>query len=247
MQENINMTRPFIGQILLDGGFLSRQDLELALEEQKRTNELLGQVLVRMGVIDPIGIKAALSVQSYLKLGRLEDAIRIAAGVRRKLGELLVHSGRITDSQLEQALAEQKKSGEKLGEVLMRLGLLTEEQLNGLLFFQRIQGEATPSPGPLRLGEILITTGFISRRQLDEALAKQAISGKQLGEVLIEGGYVGPRDVKQCMRLQEMLLAAVLAAVLTACGSAGFVDKPANPNTVKTDQTVAFETPEKKI
>jgi hypothetical protein len=234
-------TRRPIGQILLDGGFLSRRDLELALEEQKRTNELLGQVLVRLGLIDPTDVKAALSVQSYLNLGRLEDAVRIASGVRRKLGELLIQSGRITDSQLEQALAEQKRSSERLGDVLIRLGLLTEEQLSGLLAFQRIQGEAIPSPGPLKLGEILVTTGILSRPQLDEALRKQTISRKQLGEVLIEEGYAEPRHVKHGMRLQEMLLAAVLAAVLTACGGAGSVDTTTITNPTKTEQVATSD------
>lgn len=228
--------KPQLGQILLDGGFLSRQDLEVALVEQKKTNELLGQVLVRMGVIDPLDITAALSVQSYLHIGRLEDAVRIAAGVRRKLGELLFHSGRITERQLEQALAEQQRSGEKLGKVLMRLGLLTEEQLNGLLYFQRIQEEAIPSPGPLRLGELLVTTGRLTRDQLDKALGKQAASRKQLGDVLIEEGYVEPRHVKQGMRLQEMLLAAVLAALLTACGAAGPADYAAPSDATKSGQ-----------
>ena len=51
-----------IGQILVSGGFLSSRDLELALEEQQRTNELLGKVLVRMGVLDPADLEAVLSV-----------------------------------------------------------------------------------------------------------------------------------------------------------------------------------------
>jgi hypothetical protein len=219
MKKVQNYTRPRIGRILLDGGFLSQQDLARALKEQNRTNELLGQVLVRMGILDSADIKAALSVQSHL--GRIEDAVRIAAGARRKLGELLVQSGRITQSQLDQALVEQKRTGEKLGEVFIRLGLLTEQQLNGLLDFQRIQGAASPLPGPLKLGEILVSTGCISRLQLDNALRKQTIAGKKLGEVLIEEGYAQPHHVKQGIRLQHMLIAAVLAALLTACGGSG--------------------------
>ena len=215
-----------IGQILLDGGFLSQRDLELALEEQKHTNELLGEALVRMGVVDQVDIKAALAVQGYLHLGRLEDAIRVAAGVRKKLGELLIRSGRITEKQLEQALGEQKRSGEKLGKVFMRMGLLTEEQLSGLLHFQRLQDEAIPSPGPLRLGELLVTTGSITRDQLDKALEKQFHTRKKLGEVLIEEGYAQPRHVKHGLRLQEMLLAAALAALLTARGAVGSDNYP---------------------
>jgi len=243
MQKHI---RRRIGQILLDGGFLSRSDLELALEEQKNTNELLGEVLIKMGLIDPMDIKAALAVQAYLHLGRLEDAVRAAAGVRRKLGELLVRSGRIAENHLEQALAEQKRTGEKLGEILMRLGLLTEEQLNGLLAFQRVQGEGAPSSSPLRLGELLVSTGCVTRPQLDEALGKQALSRKQLGAVLVEEGYAEPRHIKHGMRLQEMLLAAVLAAFLAACGG-GPADTSAVTNQAETSQLATNQTTTSQI
>src|ERR1700690_635966 len=158
----------FIGQILIDGGFLPRQNVEAALEEQKKTNELLGQVLVRMNIIDPADIKLALSVQEHLD--SVEDAAKLAAGVRRQLGELLVQAGRITNEQLEHAIAEQKRIGEKIGEVLIRQGLLTERELHGVLDFQQNQGNAKPIPGPLKLGEILVSSGPISRSQLDDAL-----------------------------------------------------------------------------
>ncbi len=62
----------YIGQILVDGGFVSSKDLEFALEEQRNTNELLGEVLTKMGVIDPAELKVALSVQEQLV--HLEDA-----------------------------------------------------------------------------------------------------------------------------------------------------------------------------
>jgi len=52
-----------IGRILLDGRFLSQHDLDSALEEQKHTKELLGQVLVRMGVLTAEDVKAPLIAQ----------------------------------------------------------------------------------------------------------------------------------------------------------------------------------------
>ena len=209
----------FIGQILIDGGFLPRQNVEAALEEQKKTNELLGQVLVRMNIIDPADIKLALSVQEHLD--SVEDAAKLAAGVRRQLGELLVQAGRITNEQLEHAIAEQKRSGEKIGEVLIRQGLLTERELHGVLDFQQNQGNAKPIPGPLKLGEILVSSGPISRSQLDDALRKQTGSLKKLGEVLIEEGYAKPQHIKHGIHLQQMLMTAALVALLAACGSGG--------------------------
>src|SRR5919106_6644355 len=51
----------------------------------------------------------------------------------RRLGDLLVAEGLITDAQLRQALAEQKGKTDKLGSVLVRVGALSEEQLIGFL------------------------------------------------------------------------------------------------------------------
>tara|TARA_R110002096_G_scaffold247936_1_gene440306 strand:- start:26109 stop:27857 length:1749 start_codon:yes stop_codon:yes gene_type:complete len=51
--------------------------------------------------------------------------------LRRKvrLGDLLIEAKLISQSQLEQALAEQKKTGQKLGKVLIADGYLTEDQM----------------------------------------------------------------------------------------------------------------------
>ncbi len=46
-----------------------------------------------------------------------------------KLGEILVHLGKIDESQLNTALAQQTKTGEKLGATLLQSGLITEEDL----------------------------------------------------------------------------------------------------------------------
>lgn len=208
-----------IGQILIDGGFLSSRDLERALAEQQHTNEMLGQVLVGMGVLEPVDLQAALTIQQHL--GKPGRAIKFGAGVRKMLGELLVQAGHLSNDDLDRALALQKRSGAKLGEILVRLGLLNERQLDFVLEFQRSQNEGRTAPGPLKLGEIMLSAGYISRLQLDRALERQTDSGKRLGEVLVEEGYAQPHHVKHGMRLQNMLVAAVMTAMLAACGGGG--------------------------
>jgi type IV pilus assembly protein PilB len=49
--------------------------------------------------------------------------------VRKKLGECLVQAGLITETDLETALAEHKRSGDRLGVVLIRMNLATERQI----------------------------------------------------------------------------------------------------------------------
>ncbi len=48
---------------------------------------------------------------------------------KKRLGEILVEGGLLTEKQLEQALPYQKKSGLKLGQFLVREGIVSESQI----------------------------------------------------------------------------------------------------------------------
>jgi type IV pilus assembly protein PilB len=58
------------------------------------------------------------------------------ANVKKRLGDLLVDSGIITDIQLKEALGEQSKTKQKLGDLLISQGYVTEQQLIEVLEFQ---------------------------------------------------------------------------------------------------------------
>jgi MSHA biogenesis protein MshE len=53
-----------------------------------------------------------------------------------RLGELLIREGRLTDDQLQQALARQKQTGRRLGAVLQDLGFVTDDVIARLLASQ---------------------------------------------------------------------------------------------------------------
>jgi type IV pilus assembly protein PilB len=57
----------------------------------------------------------------------------MAVTVARRIGELLVEAGLLSQSQLEQALFAQRKDGRKLGQLLTELGLVSEVQLTQTL------------------------------------------------------------------------------------------------------------------
>ncbi|MEG0798485.1 MAG: ATPase, T2SS/T4P/T4SS family [Acidaminococcaceae bacterium] len=48
---------------------------------------------------------------------------------KKRLGEILLEAGELTEQQLEHALTAQKQSGKRLGETLVILGFLTERQI----------------------------------------------------------------------------------------------------------------------
>ena len=214
LQENkiveCSVKRQF-GKILLDGKFMSQQALDIALEEQKYTKELLGQLLIRKGALKEKDIKLPLLLQE--RLGSLSAAVKTAAGDRQQIGELLVSSGHITPKQLDRAISEQKQTGQKLGEVFIRLGILTEKHLSALLDYQLLQEFSIGFS--LRLGELLVAINQLSREQLDLALLKQNDSHKKIGEILVDEGYLRPSSIKRGVRLQKVLVNSVLAAIIS--------------------------------
>ena len=216
--HKIRLTKRLIGQILLDAGFITRQDLDAALETQWRTNEPLGEILLKKGVLKPQELNAVLAIQR--DLATLKDALSAAAGNPQPLGELLLSAGRISSKDLEDALSDQAKISERLGQIFLKKGIITADELDAVLEFQRCQRQAPGETGSrCRLGEILVAAGRITRDQLQDALVIHKDSGKKIGVVLVEAGYVEPHHVEHALGIQKRLVAAALAAALALSGS----------------------------
>lgn len=211
--EGCRVLRRPIGQILLDGEFITPEDLQNALYEQRHTNELLGDILVRMGVLDPHDLRAVLSISG--DLSSPDQAVQLAAGVRRLLGELLLLGKRITAQQLDEALEIQRQTEETLGDVFLRLGLISDKELRALLKFQRCQADRGKASDRLRLGELMVMTNQITRSQLEHALAKQQRTRQNIGDVLVGAGFLRPEQLSQGVRLQKKLLTCALIAILS--------------------------------
>jgi hypothetical protein len=197
----------------VDAGLVSESKLSEALAEQNRTNKLVGEILVATGAVDRRDLDIALSLQE--ELADAGKAVRLAAGIRNMLGELLVLAGRITTEQLEGVLAQQKRTGEMIGQLLVRCGFTTQAEIDAVIEIQKAQTAGIDLPTPLRLGELLVAAGHISRQQLTAALGRQKETGQKLGEVLVESGAVDAAVIGWGVRLQWMLLRAVLIAALS--------------------------------
>jgi hypothetical protein len=109
---------------------------------------LLGDLLVREGLISPEQLREALRQQaelrSYAPLGQIlvqnktlaEQQLNLALDKhhkRARLGELLVEAHVITGEQLATALDRQRRTGSRLGAVLVELDLVTETQMKEAL------------------------------------------------------------------------------------------------------------------
>ncbi len=103
---------------------------------------------------------------------------------RKKLGEILIAQGLITNEQLVEALQVHKRTGVSLGTVLVNLKYITEDDLTSVLGAQ-IQLDQRK-----RIGEVLIDQGLISDDQLRMGLEEQKKTKQQLGKCLVALGYI---------------------------------------------------------
>jgi len=122
-QKNEQRNRFKLGEILLAQNFISTEQLDHALEQQSRTGESLGATLLSLGYIDDETLGNVLGKQ-------------IEISQRKRLGEMLVDQGYISETQLSKALESQKTLGKKLGRVLIELGYLDENKLLDVLAAQ---------------------------------------------------------------------------------------------------------------
>lgn len=169
-------------------------------------------ILSALGISLPVDLLSRLDVVEYLN--QLDHVLALAAGERQRLGDLLQAAERITSFQLEEALAEQQRGSRKLGEILIEKGLLTERERDAVLEFQRRQTGVAPVSGKFALGNLLVASGQITRSQLENALLRQATSGRRLGEELITAGHANNHQVDKGLVLQRKLIAFALAVTM---------------------------------
>jgi len=60
------VTRKKLGEMLLEAGLLNAEQIEDALNEQKRTGELLGDILIRRGAVSELNIAQTIATQYNL-------------------------------------------------------------------------------------------------------------------------------------------------------------------------------------
>jgi hypothetical protein len=118
-----------LGTLLVDEGLLTPVELELALDEQRRTGRLLGQIVVDRGFLSAFSLARVLSAQHGVHLREPEEpqpAPHLAAvpDTWRPLGRLLVEKGLVTESDLEEALRDQDDN-RRLGEIPVERGAIS--------------------------------------------------------------------------------------------------------------------------
>jgi hypothetical protein len=132
---------------------------------------------------------------------------------KSQLGQILVGKKLISEAQLEQAIAEQGRTGQRLGEVLAAMKLITEAQVRGAIRRQRnlrmAAAVTTALLGPLQAYAAVAAApaAAVSVRALPGERGLRELSDEELGEVAAQG-----RD-DDALRDQALRAALRLAAL----------------------------------
>lgn len=127
---------------------------------------------------------------------------KVATTPESRIGQLLVHSGCVTEEQLGEALDEQAARSAldgpaPLGEICARRGWCS---MGDVATAVRTQQEAVFRD--TTLGHLLVSHGHLSLEHLDQALATQEELHASLGEILIAKGFCSPGQVQSAIELQ---------------------------------------------
>jgi hypothetical protein len=130
-----------LGELLVERGHLSSQQLERGLAEQRRSGRLLGVILVESGYLTGAALARALAEQHGVELRARDSehsASRSRDGAWRPLGKVLVDHGFLARARLDEALdAQRRRPGVRLGEILVGLEYLAGPDLARALALQQ--------------------------------------------------------------------------------------------------------------
>jgi hemerythrin-like metal-binding protein len=112
-----DMAKMKLGEMLVEEGHISQETLTWALEKQKTSKESIGAILQEAGAVSAGIINKVVAEQKWNNL------------MSKKLGEILLEFGLITQASLNHALMKQKETGKKLGVTLVEMGIITPKQI----------------------------------------------------------------------------------------------------------------------
>src|SRR5512135_1636383 len=88
------ITKLLLGQILIDGEFITPCTLQAAMDVQKDADARLGEILLCMGALNSADLSKALSLQR--NLASFEASEKVAVGIRELFSDRFVKETQVT-------------------------------------------------------------------------------------------------------------------------------------------------------
>lgn len=153
--EAVCRQKTLLGDILVEAGTLTPDELEAALQASRAEGEKLGDLLLRMGLANNEDIYEALKAQ-FKKRRRFKPPAQAAeprpageaplptASRSARLGAILLEKRLLSQEDLERSLQLQRQTHgrEKLGDILVRLGFVDDSELYNALLTQYERSQA---------------------------------------------------------------------------------------------------------
>jgi len=265
-----------LGEICLQAGMLTQDQLQEAIRHSKGKRLQIGQILVMCGFLTPRDLQSVLLAQSMIRdksidfnlairclkiafkmgstfgevLDNHEDAPARKAPTGR-LGELLLEAGVLKYEQLSKAMEQSLQTGLPLGRMLVLHQVLTDAVLNSVLDIQvRLRDEMlsreeavhavrlaaglpsssgsgenavvekptqeAPRRRGIRLGELLVLSGVLTESDVMNALEWGLINQQSIGQVLINRSLVSAELLEAALKLQKSVDESQLDALNAA-------------------------------
>ena len=202
-----------IGDLLLTRHLITAKQLEQAVKIQKKSRKRLGQILVELGYISEEELASALAYQRQWAFVEI-DPYAVEPALLRIIPRWLAERYRIFPLKYENGvlhlaidridLGLLRSSLSELMKVDVKFSLTTGYDINYAIeraysedFIKVVRGR--------RLGELLLKDNIITREQLTTALRRQKRSGESLGEILVAEGFVEEDFLRRYLEEQRNL------------------------------------------
>lgn len=246
--QNESATTNKLGDLLVEAGVLSADELKVTLQRAQESGLPLGRALSYTGRVNAKLLHAALNAQVLLRDGRITRAQAINAlrsayqkqtsfeqelaeqgsytppsGARVRIGELFVMAGIIGDQDILSALEQCLMNQRMMGEVLLEMNLISNDLLQAALRLQeaidtRVLTALTASEALRRVQSRNIS--------IDKAMAEMGLlrspTGERLrlGEFLLMAGLISQEQLQESVKLANMNN-ALIGKVLMFMGAIG--------------------------
>jgi hypothetical protein len=206
--DTIN-TETRLGSLLVKEGFVTEEDIEKALEIQKKDADEVkmpfSMILVNKGFltkqdIDRLmvhpeiqkDIEALILEQGLINQQKLFDCLG-KKQEKEQIGDVLVKEGCIGNDELNMVL-NKELDGIKLGKLALNLSMITERELEEALRFKRYKRA---------IGEILCDLSLLTLSELNLVFQKYNKRLK-LGEILIQQEIVDKETLEKALQEQKV-------------------------------------------
>ncbi len=145
-------------------------------------------------------VKDQLFEGGWIAPDELEAAERTGEAYDAKIGHHLISRGHISEAQLQDALAQQDRTGQSFWRVLVNQGLVSPKQIaDARKYGEKPQVSAL---GTEALKKICLRTGMVTEEDWEAALKQSGRSGRHILQVLVDSEVAGKEELGKAISAQ---------------------------------------------